>query len=322
MPVESTPTIRLDGPAPAARVAPTSAPGSTPVPGLTRVVVSRGSEVEPLMRTASAAVKALAERLESALRDAAAAERAVGDVSHEAAVEEEWNASLQVIRQEVEERRSRLAAELDEARRAAAVRVAAARGEAVALVRAAGDELASSLAGEAASPSESTLAPPLRPAPATPADPAPVDAPPVDAPPVDVPPVDVPPVDVPPAAASNAASAPPTGVVLPAGMPPFVAVMIPAADGTGQPSYVLAPTVAAASWPVMSAPAAVAGPVAPIPSASYPNGPADPAAPGQVLEPRPRPTARDGLTRMLHVDVILPLIAVAIVIVVLLAWLG
>jgi hypothetical protein len=312
MPVESTPTIRLDGPAPAARVAPTSAPGSTPVPGLTRVVVSRGSEVEPLMRTASAAVKALAERLESALRDAAAAERAVGDVSHEAAVEEEWNASLQVIRQEVEERRSRLAADLDGARREAADRVAAARAEAVALVRAAGDELASSLAGEAASPSESTLAPPLRPAPATPADPAPVDAPPVD----------VPPVDVPPAAASNAASAPPTGVVLPAGMPPFVAVMIPAADGTGQPSYVLAPTVAAASWPVMSAPAAVAGPVAPIPSASYPNGPADPAAPGQVLEPRPRPTARDGLTRMLHVDVILPLIAVAIVIVVLLAWLG
>jgi hypothetical protein len=312
MPVESTPTIRLDGPAPAARVAPTSAPGSTPVPGLTRVVVSRGSEVEPLMRTASAAVKALAERLESALRDAAAAERAVGDVSHEAAVEEEWNASLQVIRQEVEERRSRLAADLDGARREAADRVAAARAEAVALVRAAGDELASSLAGEAASPSESTLAPPLRPAPATPADPAPVDAPPVD----------VPPVYVPPAAASNAASAPPTGVVLPAGMPPFVAVMIPAADGTGQPSYVLAPTVAAASWPVMSAPAAVAGPVAPIPSASYPNGPADPAAPGQVLEPRPRPTARDGLTRMLHVDVILPLIAVAIVIVVLLAWLG
>jgi hypothetical protein len=312
MPVESTPTIRLDGPAPAARVAPTSAPGSTPVPGLTRVVVSRGSEVEPLMRTASAAVKALAERLESALRDAAAAERAVGDVSHEAAVEEEWNASLQVIRQEVEERRSRLAADLDGARREAADRVAAARAEAVALVRAAGDELASSLAGEAASPSESTLAPPLRPAPATPADPAPVDAPPVD----------VPPVDVPPAAASNAASAPPTGVVLPAGMPPFVAVMIPAADGTGQPSYVLAPTVAAASWPVMSAPAAVAGPVAPIPSASYPDGPADPAAPGQVLEPRPRPTARDGLTRMLHVDVILPLIAVAIVIVVLLAWLG
>jgi hypothetical protein len=312
MPVESTPTIRLDGPAPAARVAPTSAPGSTPVPGLTRVVVSRGSEVEPLMRTASAAVKVLAERLESALRDAAAAERAVGDVSHEAAVEEEWNASLQVIRQEVEERRSRLAADLDGARREAADRVAAARAEAVALVRAAGDELASSLAGEAASPSESTLAPPLRPAPATPADPAPVDAPPVD----------VPPVDVPPAAASNAASAPPTGVVLPAGMPPFVAVMIPAADGTGQPSYVLAPTVAAASWPVMSAPAAVAGPVAPIPSASYPNGPADPAAPGQVLEPRPRPTARDGLTRMLHVDVILPLIAVAIVIVVLLAWLG
>jgi hypothetical protein len=312
MPVESTPTIRLDGPAPAARVAPTSAPGSTPVPGLTRVVVSRGSEVEPLMRTASAAVKALAERLESALRDAAAAERAVGDVSHEAAVEEEWNASLQVIRQEVEERRSRLAADLDGARREAADRVAAARAEAVALVRAAGDELASSLAGEAASPSESTLAPPLRPAPATPADPAPVDAPPVD----------VPPVDVPPAAASNAALAPPTGVVLPAGMPPFVAVMIPAADGTGQPSYVLAPTVAAASWPVMSAPAAVAGPVAPIPSASYPNGPADPAAPGQVLEPRPRPTARDGLTRMLHVDVILPLIAVAIVIVVLLAWLG
>jgi hypothetical protein len=307
MPVESTPTIRLDGPAPAARVAPTSAPGSTPVPGLTRVVVSRGSEVEPLMRTASAAVKVLAERLESALRDAAAAERAVGDVSHEAAVEEEWNASLQVIRQEVEERRSRLAADLDGARREAADRVAAARAEAVALVRAAGDELASSLAGEAASPSESTLAPPLRPAPATPADPAPVDAP---------------PVDVPPAAASNAASAPPTGVVLPAGMPPFVAVMIPAADGTGQPSYVLAPTVAAASWPVMSAPAAVAGPVAPIPSASYPNGPADPAAPGQVLEPRPRPTARDGLTRMLHVDVILPLIAVAIVIVVLLAWLG
>jgi hypothetical protein len=317
MPVESTPTIRLDGPAPAARVAPTSAPGSRPVPGLTRVVVSRGSEVEPLMRTASAAVKALAERLESALRDAAAAERAVGDVSHEAAVEEEWNASLQVIRQEVEERRSRLAADLDGARREAADRVAAARAEAVALVRAAGDELASSLAGEAASPSESTLAPPLRPAPATPADPAPVDAPPVD-----VPPVDVPPVDVPPAAASNAASAPPTGVVLPAGMPPFVAVMIPAADGTGQPSYVLAPTVAAASWPVMSAPAAVAGPVAPIPSASYPNGPAHPAAPGQVLEPRPRPTARDGLTRMLHVDVILPLIAVAIVIVVLLAWLG
>jgi hypothetical protein len=312
MPVESTPTIRLDGPAPAARVAPTSAPGSTPVLGLTRVVVSRGSEVEPLMRTASAAVKALAERLESALRDAAAAERAVGDVSHEAAVEEEWNASLQVIRQEVEERRSRLAADLDGARREAADRVAAARAEAVALVRAAGDELASSLAGEAASPSESTLAPPLRPAPATPADPAPVDAPPVD----------VPPVDVPPAAASNAASAPPTGVVLPAGMPPFVAVMIPAADGTGQPSYVLAPTVAAASWPVMSAPAAVAGPVAPIPSASYPDGPADPAAPGQVLEPRPRPTARDGLTRMLHVDVILPLIAVAIVIVVLLAWLG
>jgi hypothetical protein len=312
MPVESTPTIRLDGPAPAARVAPTSAPGSTPVPGLTRVVVSRGSEVEPLMRTASAAVKALAERLESALRDAAAAERAVGDVSHEAAVEEEWNASLQVIRQEVEERRSRLAADLDGARREAADRVAAARAEAVALVRAAGDELASSLAGEAASPSESTLAPPLRPAPATPADPAPVDAPPVD----------VPPVDVPPAAASNAASAPPTGVVLPAGMPPFVAVMIPAADGTGQPSYVLAPTVAAASWPVMSAPAAVAGPVAPIPSASSPNGPAHPAAPGQVLEPRPRPTARDGLTRMLHVDVILPLIAVAIVIVVLLAWLG
>jgi hypothetical protein len=307
MPVESTPTIRLDGPAPAARVAPTSAPGSTPVPGLTRVVVSRGSEVEPLMRTASAAVKVLAERLESALRDAAAAERAVGDVSHEAAVEEEWNASLQVIRQEVEERRSRLAADLDGARREAADRVAAARAEAVALVRAAGDELASSLAGEAASPSESTLAPPLRPAPATPADPAPVDAP---------------PVDVPPAAASNAASAPPTGVVLPAGMPPFVAVMIPAADGTGQPSYVLAPTVAAASWPVMSAPGGVAGPVEPMPAASYPNGPAHPAAPGQVLEPRPRPTARDGLTRMLHVDVILPLIAVAIVIVVLLAWLG
>jgi hypothetical protein len=307
MPVESTPTIRLDVPAPAARVAPTSAPGSTPVPGLTRVVVSRGSEVEPLMRTASAAVKALAERLESALRDAAAAERAVGDISHEAAVEEEWNASLQVIRQEVEERRSRLAAELDGARREAADRVSAARGEAVALVRSAGDELASSLAGEAASPSESTLAPPLRPAPATPADPAPVEAP---------------PADVPPAAASNAPEAPPTGVVLPAGVPPFVAVMIPAADGTGQPSYVLAPTVAAASWPVVSAPGGVAGPVEPMPAASYPNGPAHPAAPGQVLETRPRPTARDGLTRMLHVDVILPLIAVAIVIVVLLAWLG
>jgi hypothetical protein len=79
-----------------------------------------------------------------------------------------------------------------------------------------------------------------------------------------------------------------------------------------------------ASWPTMSPPpAGFVGPAAPMAAAPYPNGPTSPAAaPGQALEPRPRPTARGGVARLLHVDVILPLIAVAIVIVVLLAWLG
>jgi hypothetical protein len=331
MPVESTPTIRLDDPSPAAPVVPTEITSPTapaPGPGLTRVVVARGSEVEPLMRQASASVKALADRLESALRYAAASELAVGDASHGEAVEAEWEASLQVIRQEVEERRSRLAAELDDARREAAERVATARAEAMAVVRAAGDELASSLSGgDVSVHAGPTVAEPV--GPTGPSDVSePIELTDASVPPADPAPspADPAPSDLPPAAASDAPPVPPmppAGMVAPSGMPPFVAVMIPAADGSGQPSYVLAPTVAAASWPVMSPPPVVTGAVAPAPMASYPNAPAHPAAaPGQVFEPRPRPTARGGLTRMLHVDVILPLVAVAIVIVVLLAWLG
>ncbi len=114
--------------------------------------------------------------------------------------------------------------------------------------------------------------------------------------------------------------------------PTFTAVLVQAPDGTLQQMLMLTPAGAPAPAPI--------APVAPAPVALPALMPAGrgttqvrrrrrPRSPS----PRPRPRSRcrrwrraapsgNAGRRLLHLDVILPLIAVAIVLVVLLAWLG
>jgi hypothetical protein len=85
------------------------------------------------------------------------------------------------------------------------------------------------------------------------------------------------------------------------------------------PALVSAPPLAPAPAPVLvSAPALM--PAAPVAAPAAPAAPAALAIPVQESgSAQPSPGA---VRRLLHLDVILPLIAVAIVLVVLLAWLG
>lgn len=328
MPVESTPTLRLEDPPPLAPPAPPVADVA-----LSRALVARGVDVEPLMRTAKSAIGELTGRLQAALDEAAAAEAAVGDLSHEAAVESEWNASLQVIREEIEERRARHAQDLDLARRDAAECMAAARAEASALVQAASNSLSESLS-EGSRPTEPD---PIIPGPVVP---GPTDLPPAAA--AEAPVTDVPPAPA-PAPPPDASRALPAATLL-SGMPPFVAVMVPSTDGSATPTYVLAPTVGMSSWAPGPSPQHTQ--MVPMPAAAfqapagYPGAPGYPEghgyqplptsqpvpgyqpAPAPPIEGRHRASSGGRRSRLLHIDVILPLLAVAIVIVVLLAWLG
>jgi hypothetical protein len=348
MPVESTPTIRLEEPV-AAMPAPT--PPS-------RVVVAKGVDVEPLLGAAVGTVEMLRSALEATRGEAESVEQALRDVPADSEADAEWKSRLQVIYEEVRHRRSCMDAELEAARSEAAELVAAARADAAQITRAAEAELDRTLSSpDSAGPARGSVDP-VRPAatiqeaPAEPvrvrlddqasdaAEPAFAPGAARDAEPSgsahplasEPPPPELPSPDpepqLPPAAFS------------PSGMPPFVAVMVPSPDGSGPPSYVLAPTVGMAQWSSMAAmPPTGAMPAAPPAASSYTPVaavssylPAAPPYPYPVQPPSPQPGPmidadpgsgrRGGISRVFHIDVILPLVAVAIVIVVLLAWLG
>jgi hypothetical protein len=109
--------------------------------------------------------------------------------------------------------------------------------------------------------------------------------------------------------------------------PTFTTVLVQAPDGTLQQMLMLTPggfvapaaaPVAPVAMPALMPAAAGATQVAlaqAVPAAVAPPAPAIPVQ--EVVPAQPSATRR-----LLHLDVILPLIAVAIVLVVLLAWLG
>jgi hypothetical protein len=114
--------------------------------------------------------------------------------------------------------------------------------------------------------------------------------------------------------------------------PTFTTVLVQAPDGSVQQMLMLTSAGIAAPAPIAPvAPAPVALPAlmpgAPgttqvVPAAAAPVVVAPPAPAIPVQEVVPAQPSSGAGRRLLHLDVILPLIAVAIVLVVLLAWLG
>ena len=307
MPVESTPTLR-----------PPPATGIAPIPALERTDVAPGVVVEPHLRARWDAVEAVARRARAAAQEAAAAEAdlGAGNGVDPQALEAELASRRAAIAVEVEGRRRGRDAAVDQARTEAAALIAAAHDDARRMVDGARQQLDHSVAAFGAAP----------PGPSASAFATPIAMP----------------------SSAPAASVPPPMVAAPGNGPvgaTYTSVLVQAADGSLQQALVLTSEVGAVAAPPTATVAAVAAPVAAPPAppapptyAAAPPPPPPPPAPAPAHAypvavapaapaPPPYPVARGPqstrtIRRLFHLDVILPLIAIAIVLVVLLAWLG
>lgn len=326
MPVESVPSLRSAG-RPAA---------DTPqvLDRLARIELAPGEVVEPLLRSARSAVASLTLQARTAEQNARLAEQATS--SDEAlgreALEAEQAARLAVVDLDLEVRRVARDAAVEQARLDADALVAEAREDGRAMVLEAREELDRSLGrvpGSVAAPVAAAVplvtvadlaeGPEPDPAPVVPLEPEPSYPPPAAGPTYPPP--------------SAAPTLPPPMMAAPLGAsfaPTFTAVLVQAPDGTLQQMLMLTPAGAPAPAPIapvaaapvalpalMPAPGTTQVLAAPAPLAVAPPAPAIPVQ--EVASSRPSGNAG---RRLLHLDVILPLIAVAIVLVVLLAWLG
>jgi hypothetical protein len=327
MPVESAPTLRSVH---------TSVPAIAPPPicRLTRSDLAPSDVVEPLLQTARGSVASLQLKARAAEQKARASEAALVGDAH--GVGGDFPARraerLAVVELEVQTRRRMRDAALDEARREAEVVLNGARDDGWAVIAAAREELdrsLSSLPGAAPLP---TLAAPiaatigvgavLTSGPREP-DPSPRDPEPSFPPPAAGP-------SYPPPSAGP--TLPPPMMAAPFGgsfAPTFTTVLVQAPDGTLQQMLMLTPGGFAAPAAAPVAPVPVAMPALMPAAAGATNVVMAPAAPATVAPPAPAiPVQEAGAAqpsaarRLLHLDVILPLLAVAIVLVVLLAWLG
>jgi len=330
MPVESAPTLRSVHD----RV-PVVAPPTTPT-RLARSELAPSEAVEPLLRTARGSVASLRLRLRAAEQKAADAEAALVDAQRadQATFEAERASRLAAIDVDVQARLRVRDAAVDDARRQAALLLTAAREDARAAVSTAREELDRSLDGLPGAPPPPTLAAPMTaavglasaaPSPPHGRDP---EAQPDDEPEPRLPPPASAPSYPPPSAAPTL----PPPMVAASVAPAFTTVLLQGPDGilqqaimvtpgsfSGVPSAPVAPSAPMAPVPLALMPAAVPAPAAPAPDPVVPPGyvPAGyvPAPEAGVRKPR-------ALRGLLHLDVLLPLLAVVIVLVVLLAWLG
>jgi len=264
------------------------------LPTLSPVLVAGEGDVDELVRTARAGVAILSLRLRTAQQEAdlAAREHPVWDL---AAARELVNAS---VGQRMQTRRVEMADELERARSEAARRVLSARAEAADLIASASEEtLAVLLAGAARV--EPSVAPNLRV---------------VSEPELYVPPAPY----VPPARVAE-----PHPVAMPAPLaepePESPADPLPAAVA-GQVRVAVAAAVREVVAEVVPAP--VAEPVSPgVPAP-------EPASQPTIVTPPSAPAAaatsedRSGVARFLYLDVLLPMVAVLVLLIVLLAWIG
>jgi hypothetical protein len=284
----------------------------TAIPGLAPVLVAEEAEVDELVRTARAGVALLSLQVRNAKEEASRAAAASLDWDLDAA-----RALLTTtIEERMRARRVQMAQELEATRTDAARLVLATRSEAAAMITAAGEEtLDVLLAGTAPAAVE---APSLRAVGGAPPD---ADA-------------DIREVEQ-PHAASDARGA----------RPPEPALSVVSVTPLGEPAPMVAP--AEAPEPVVEpdlvvtppAPAAIPQPTAmieapgPAPTVCVPVGPASEvvtaaaAAAAAVAAPAPAPAAvpgpgRSRLAQFLYVDVLLPMVAVLVILVVLLAWIG
>jgi hypothetical protein len=314
VPIESTPTLAPELPR---QVTP------RPVVRLERSPIARAESVEPVLRSARGEVASLRLRARAAQRAAEQSELALAE-HDDSGIAAEREARMAQVAAEIEEANRRRDVELAAAREEADALLAAARAEADAEVAAARSELHAVVAalstGVVAEPVAAEPDVEDAGAPGAP-DEQPDDEP-VLPPAAAYPPPGAMPFTGPPS--SPVPTVPPPGAGLPAPVvaspftPVYSSVLIQAADGTLQQALVLATPQAALAAPGVApfaphatvAPSAALVPVAAAPSVVEP-----------VSEPAPVPAPPLG-RRLLHLDVILPLIAVLIVLVVLLAWLG
>lgn len=327
MPVESVPSLRpgrdiLRAPA-------TLAAG--PVNRLARTDVAPGEAVEPLMRSARSAVASLTLKVRAAEQAARAAEAAAAadDGIDHLALEAERSARLGAVAVDVELRRRDRDAAVDQARRDAEALLASAREEAIAVVAAARDDLELSLGSLLGAPPLPTMAAPITAAAVLSAAASVVPAP------APVPEPEPEPVPIEPRPAAGPTYPPPSPQ--PTLPPPMVAaplaptsasyttVLVQAADGFLRPALVLTSgqfgVPAAPALQYLAAAAVAPGPQH-LPATTTAPVAAAALLPAPVAEPSPALPAAGAGRRLLHLDVLLPLVAVAIVLVVLLAWLG
>lgn len=284
---------------------------------LQTMLVASPEDVEPLIRAARAKVAMLSLQLRSALRDADELEQQMAAADEPGAV-----AGLRSCLDEmVQSRRRELDRVLADERADADRLIDAARSEAAAIIARAAEDRAARQAeadqrtrAEAAAPSPSSLAPPTADAGFPPAVGGAEASSPalrvVTGEPLDEHDIE-PPVPVPPETPIERAST--TAEAAPEGLPEMVGQLIDAAIAAAVTQVLNARgpmTAAAAPWPP-----AAAGPAATWPAgAEQPRLSPEPANTVQHREPRRR--------SLLHLDVVLPLLAVLIVFVVLLAWVG
>jgi hypothetical protein len=326
MPVESVPTRRP------ARDPDAALWSGEPVARLDRVDFAPRDVVEPLLRSARSAVASLTLKARTAEQEARAAEESAwsGDDLDPDVVAARNAAQLAVVEEEIEAARRRRDAAVEGARRDAEVLIGAAREEGRALVAAAREAHDRSLAALSGAPPLATPETPRATAVAASTPPEPEPAPPVGTPPGFPPPAAGPTYPPP----SPAPTLPPPMVAAPLApplAPSFASVLLQAPDGTFHQALVLTTGPTQAPMAPMAPAAPVAQPAPMAPSAVAPPAlmpaPTPIPAPVPVAEAAAVPAAAVAPTkapgrRLLHLDVILPLIAVLLVLVVLLAWLG
>jgi hypothetical protein len=263
--------------------------GTAGLPVLTPVAVVAEADVDQLVRTARAGVAMLSLQLRTAVNDAAAAE-VVDEHVDLSGAHDLARASLDRY---VADRRRELAEELEQARADAAFTVTAARTEAAELVAAASEETRRLLLAGVT--------------------PLPVDGPPS----LRVVPDGGETVVVPDEPSARELTAP---MVETETAPPQVGAVPPAAEVAAPLAAGVALAATPAEVSVLAPPALpvdVLPVVQPAPAGLAAHVPAHAATGAAVEQP-----ARRGLSRFRYRDVVLPMIAVLVVLVVLLAWVG
>lgn len=272
-----------------------------PLPHLTPVLVVDDGEAEQLFRAARAGLAMLSLQLRS-LPTPEPVGPAEGDPTDPGPAEVLLRTSLE---QSVEGRRIELRDELEQVRADAAAHVAAARHEAASIVAGATEATLQVLLGGArpATPAPTlrvvTDEPPRRSPLQTLAEAEPAES-------------SLPETEAPRAPAERARAAHPAsnlgGAALEGSVTRAVSAALAEVFAAGQAA--LAPPTASSPAPLPTA-----APTAPVP-----------AVPSPAAEPVPAATTaaapRSGLRRFLYADVLLPMVAVLIVLVILLAWVG